>query len=235
MIRQGMTRAILFDFYQTIVDIKTDETRDHVWNVLAAFLRYRGGEFSAAKLRDDYQQEIHESLDRSHEAHPEVDIVRVFETVLEQNGVEVASGLGRILGQLFRSLTIERLALFPESRHVLETLAERYRLGLVSDSQACCIGPELRAMGLEGLFEVVVISSELGYRKPDPRMFDQALERMRLSHEEVVYVGDSWERDMAGALASGIRGIWIRRSNERVPFPLPPSIAVIDDLHGLLG
>ena len=63
---------------------------------------------------------------------------------------------------------------------MLETLAERYRLALVSDSQTLYIEPELRTTSLAELFEVVVISSELGYRKPDPRVFQNALARLGL-------------------------------------------------------
>ena len=45
-------------------------------------------------------------------------------------------------------------------------------------------------------------------RKPDPRVFQNALARLGLAREEVVYVGDSWEHDMIGARDAGIRGDW---------------------------
>ena len=117
---------------------------------------------------------------------------------------------------------------------MLETLAERYRLALVSDSQALYIEPELRTTSLAGLFEVAVISSELGYRKPDPRVFQKALVRLGLAREEVVYVGDSWERDMIGARDAGIRGIWVCRSQEQERAQGTPTVPVISDLRGLL-
>ena len=61
-----------------------------------------------------------------------------------------------------------------------------------------------------------MISSKLGYRKPDSRVFQNALApHLGLGREEVVYVGDSWERDMIGARDAGIRGIWVCRSQER--------------------
>jgi putative hydrolase of the HAD superfamily len=97
-------------------------------------------------------------------AHPEADVADVFGEVQKQCGVDVGPQLPSLVAQLFRSLSIQRLSLFPESREVLETLGRHHPLGLVSDSQELYIKPEMRATSLEGLFEVVVISSRLGYR-----------------------------------------------------------------------
>jgi putative hydrolase of the HAD superfamily len=228
-------RAVLFDFYQTIVEIKTDETPERLWQTLASLVGYRGARVTAAELRELYRQTVETGLATSSEAYPELDVAEVFGEVLKQCGVVAGPELPSLLAQLLRSLSIQRLGLFPESREVLETLRRHYRLGLVSDSQELYIEPELRATSLEGIFEVVVISSQLGYRKPERRMFQHALDRMGLRSDEVVYVGDSWDRDMAGARDAGIRGVWVCRcggSDVRRQAG-DPAIAVISDLRGL--
>jgi len=235
MVSDPRLKGILLDFYLTIVNIKTNETKDRPWQVLASFLRYRGAGIAPAELRALYFQRLRDSLDRSKEPHPEVDVVRTFGEVLAFCGVEPSRELAWTVAQLFRSLTMERFQLFPESRQVLNTLALTYRLGLVSDSQAPYIVPELRMTSLEGLFETVVISSDLGYRKPDPRLFQRALQQMGLSKDEVLYVGNSWDRDMVGAALAGIRGIWIRRTDDRGKTPVVPGVQVLSDLRGLLG
>ncbi|MGB0070288.1 MAG: hypothetical protein WBQ11_19870, partial [Isosphaeraceae bacterium] len=79
-------KAILFDFYLTIVDIKTDERKDHLWQVLASFLQYRGAAVKAAELREIYFHIVQESLDRSAERHPEVDAAQLFGRLLERSG-----------------------------------------------------------------------------------------------------------------------------------------------------
>ena len=234
MVLELPIKAILFDFYLTIVDIQTDERKDHLWQVLASFLQYRGAAVKAAELREIYFHIVQESLDRSAERHPEVDAAQLFGRLLERSGAGSSADLAGAVAQLFRVLSIERFRLYPESREVLETLAERYRLALVSDSQALYIEPELRTTSLAELFEVVVISSELGYRKPDPRVFQNALARLGLAREEVVYVGDSWEHDMIGARDAGIRGIWVCRSQEQERAHGTPTVPVISDLRGLL-
>lgn len=234
MLSDPKLKGILLDFYLTIVNIKTNETKDRPWQVLASFLRYRGAGIAPAELRALYFRRLRESLDLSKEPHPEVDVVRIFGEVLEFCGVEPSRELAWTVAQLFRSLTMERFQLFPESRQVLNTLALKYRLGLVSDSQVPYIVPELRMTSLEGLFETVVISSDLGYRKPDPRLFQRALQQMGLSKDEVVYVGNSWDRDMVGAVEAGIRGIWIRRTDDQGKTPDVPGVHVLSDLRGLL-
>jgi putative hydrolase of the HAD superfamily len=226
-------KAIIFDFYLTIVNIKTNEKKDRPWQVLASFLRYRGSGADAVELREAYTLCHRERLERSGEPHPEADVVAIFGDVLACCGVEPSNELCWSVAQLFRSLTMERFRLFPESRAVLNALGRKYRLGLVSDSQAAYILPELHMTSLEGTFETVVISSHLGYRKPDPRLFRRALDQMGLSGDEAIYVGDSWERDMAGALDAGIRGVWIRRTGDQGELPHDPRVRVLPDLRGL--
>jgi putative hydrolase of the HAD superfamily len=235
MVTDMNIKAILFDFYLTIVDIKTDEIHIRPWHFLASFLRYRGARTEAADLRQVYFQCQQERLERSQERHPEIDVVQIFNEVLAYCNVDSSHELAWTVAQLFRSLTIERFQLFAESSQVLDALAPRYRLGLVSDSQAPYILPELRMASLDGLFETVVISSQFGYRKPDPRLFQPALQRMSLSKNEVIYVGDSWDRDMVGARDAGIRGIWIRRTEDGSKTPDAPRVCVLPDLRGLLA
>jgi FMN phosphatase YigB (HAD superfamily) len=69
----------------------------------------------------------------------------------------------------------------------------------------------LREQGLHGYFKTIVISGEVGFKKPDPRIFRHALEETRLSPEEAVYVGDT-EEDVQGAKGAGMTPILIARS-----------------------
>ena len=80
----------------------------------------------------------------------------------------------------------------------------------------------------EGL-EFVIDSAIVGVEKPDPRIFQIALDRLGCRRDEVVMVGDSWPADVAGAIAAGIRPIWFNPL--RKPRP-EPSIAV-DEIHAL--
>ena len=70
--------------------------------------------------------------------------------------------------------------------------------------------PELAICGLRDLFEVRVLSSRLGYKKPDPRPFAKALAALHVAPEHAVYVGDNPARDLIGARRAGMRCILFR-------------------------
>ena len=99
----------------------------------------------------------------------------------------------------------------PECHLVLEALQQHKTLGLISNfDHPPHMHALVRKLGLEKFFTAVVISGDIGIKKPDPRIFHLALQRMGLQPEEVVYVGDA-EEDIAGALSAGIIPILIQR------------------------
>ncbi|MBC7256010.1 MAG: HAD family hydrolase [Chloroflexi bacterium] len=87
----------------------------------------------------------------------------------------------------------------------------------------------LRERGLEGQFDAVIISGEVGVDKPDPKIFQTALQAVQCAPEEALFVGDSLEADIAGAEAVGCRAILIDRQGMHAHFP-GPRIARLDEL-----
>jgi len=229
------TKVILFDFYGTLAHINTDEHDIQPWLIVAAYLRYRGAKISATELQSMYFNYVKESLDRSPEPYPDVDVIHIFMDILTRLKIEPSEDLASTIAQLYRSLSINEFFLFSETQQVLAALATKFRLGLVSDSQEVYIIPELGLVNLDNFFETVVISSQYGCRKPDPRLFQQALKEMELtSTDDVLYVGDNWERDIVGATNAGIQSVWIQRRNDRAYVCHDQEIPVIPDLRGLL-
>ncbi|AGY59882.1 HAD-IA family hydrolase [Gloeobacter kilaueensis] len=103
--------------------------------------------------------------------------------------------------------------LFPETAHVLKVLRERHlRLAVVSNFDER-LYPVLRALDLASYFEAVAISTEVGFAKPDPRLFVYALQQLGCTADEAVHVGDSPE-DVIGAEAAGIRAFKVVRDAE---------------------
>jgi HAD superfamily hydrolase (TIGR01549 family) len=103
--------------------------------------------------------------------------------------------------------------LFPDSLETLRWLRERgFRLGSVTNRGYG--GPlfhqELRDLGLAELFEVVVLSCDVGFMKPHPRIYRHAVEKMGLRPEETAMVGDNMHADVEGAKALGMTAIWRR-------------------------
>jgi len=154
---------------------------------------------------------MRQQRDQSGEEHPEIIVEDIWDTLLKEQGMRPASArfrLTTILAQLYRGISRKRLYPYPGAKETLDTLRGTYHLALVSDAQPCFARPEIRAVGLEGYFDPVVISAEYGFRKPDPRLFQAALEGLTLNTQEVVFVGNDMHRDIFGASRLGIKTIF---------------------------
>ena len=80
-----------------------------------------------------------------------------------------------------------------------------------------------RAAGLDKLAPFIIVSEEAGYRKPDPRIFRDALEATGLSTpEQVMFVGDNPLADIDGAKRFGMKAAWVRRDRPYPPDLIPP-------------
>ena len=133
----------------------------------------------------------------------------------------------------------DHVALFPDVLPVLEALAGRYRLGIVSNG----LGPDQRAkvdrLGLASYIGALAVSGELGVLKPDPSIFLHALETLGVEAAHAIHVGDDLHADVGGAHAAGLTaGIWLNRSPDREnEAARPPSGTAIDmpeaELRGL--
>ncbi|HTF58013.1 MAG TPA: HAD family hydrolase [Planctomycetota bacterium] len=80
------------------------------------------------------------------------------------------------------------------------------RMAVVSNSNGT-VRELLRRVGLADRFELIIDSAEVGVEKPDPAIFRIALERMKLSAAEAVYVGDTYHFDVVGARAAGVEPV----------------------------
>jgi putative hydrolase of the HAD superfamily len=138
-------------------------------------------------------------------------VEEIWDALLKEQGMRPASArfqLTTTLAQLFRGISRKRLLLYPAVKETLDILRGAYHLALVSDAQPCFARPEIRAVGLEGYFDPLVISAEYGFRKPDPRLFQAALEGLRLNTREVIFVGNDMHRDIFGASRLGIKTVF---------------------------
>jgi putative hydrolase of the HAD superfamily len=95
--------------------------------------------------------------------------------------------------------------LAPGVHESLVRIGAQYRLGMVTNGTGQTQRAKLAALGLEGLFDPLVISEEIGVRKPDARAFELAIADWRIPAESVLFVGDDPVSDVAGAEAAGMR------------------------------
>lgn len=129
--------------------------------------------------------------------------------------------------------TCRHFFLYDDVVDVLRTLhGLGVKIGLISNTQRCLMTFQ-RHFDLEGLFAVTVSSSDHGFMKPDPRIFEAALSDAGVEPHEAVMVGDSVAHDIEGARRLGMRAVLVSRSGEA---PVcPPDVAVIRTLRELPG
>ncbi|MDD7063584.1 MAG: HAD family hydrolase [bacterium] len=96
-----------------------------------------------------------------------------------------------------------------QARPILRQLAERYPLVLVSNFYGN-IESVLHDFDLDGLFGSIVESAVVGVRKPNPAIFQMGVDRLGMQSEEVVVIGDSYDKDIVPATQIGCQTIWLK-------------------------
>jgi putative hydrolase of the HAD superfamily len=118
---------------------------------------------------------------------------------------------------------------------VIRALASRYRLAVVSNTHDRGLVPaHLAAMGIAGHFEAVITSIDVGWRKPDPRIYAAALTRLGIQAEAAIFAGDTFEADYAGPVRSGLLAYLIDPQG-RHDIPAGQRLRSLADLPGRLG
>lgn len=112
----------------------------------------------------------------------------------------------------------ERVAPLPGAVETLERWrGEGRQLALLTNGSGHFQRRKIERHDLEGFFDLVLIEGELGFGKPDPRVFRQAMNALGVAPEEAWMVGDNLSADVAGAQAHGIHAVWIDRDGRGIP------------------
>ena len=121
--------------------------------------------------------------------------------------------------------------LFDDVTRVLGKLGERYSIGAITNGNA-----DVHHIGIGHHFEFVVTPAEAGAAKPDPAIFELALNAAGASPESVVHVGDDPMCDIAGAAALGLRTVWMNPNGHPWPDETPPDaeIRALDALVSII-
>ena len=207
-------KGIIFDINGTLTDILTDEGHEEIYRAISHFLTYRGVFLHRWEVKDAYFRIMDEQRKASGEKYPEFDAVAVWREFLtrylreSKRKLKSSDPTPRFLAEMYRGISRFRLALYPEVKAVLDELRPHYQMAVVSDGQSAWAMPELKAVGLDGYFNPVIVSGDFGYRKPDRRLFQAALTGMGLTPEEVIFVGNDMYRDVYGAGRLGMKTVF---------------------------
>ena len=114
----------------------------------------------------------------------------------------------------------------PGAHDTLQYIADYYRVGMITNGYSDSQRKRLRACGIEQYFHSLVISDEVGIRKPDTGIFEVALQDLGFKRSEVLFVGDSLNDDYEGARNAGIDFCFYNRDAVRLGDEYAPEYEV---------
>jgi len=120
--------------------------------------------------------------------------------------------------------------LFEGSEKVLAYLQEKYTLHLISNGFKETTLIKMDRCNLNPYFTNVIISEDVGVNKPDPAIFDYALQKAGASKQESIMIGDSLEADIRGAQDYGIKAIYFNPLNKEKPADVAWQITHLEEL-----
>lgn len=121
-----------------------------------------------------------------------------------------------------------RVVFFPGALEILETLADSYMLGALSNGNA-----DLEQIGIDDLFAFHHSAESVGRRKPAPDMFAAALRSAGISAKQGLHVGDHPEEDVHAAREHGMHAVWANLLDISWPGHIPEHPHRIHNLHEL--
>ena len=192
-----MIKAVLFDFWGTIVEIGVFPSPvKQIRNILGLH-------------RLHYRKYI-VLLERALMLDESADLYAAFTKVCEVFQREPTQ---EILDELVGMRNKNNLLANPlsDTERTLETLRKQYKIALVSNSDCFSVKAVIDKYGMEKFFDEILLSHETGYLKIDREMFEEALKRLGVEPHEAVMVGDSINSDIRSAQRAGVNAILIDR------------------------
>ncbi|MBI4590592.1 MAG: HAD family hydrolase [Candidatus Rokubacteria bacterium] len=226
--------AILFDLFDTLVRFDRSRlpevqingrtvrsTAGHLFPILAP---YAPGvdlaRFFEALIWSWQEAERMRAVDHHEVAAPER--FRLLFCHLGLDPTRISSEVVQALLNTHKHYLSQAAEFPPPHRAVLSTLSRRYRLGIVSNfDYAPTAHGILDREGVAGLFQAVVISAEVGWRKPNPIIFEAALRHLSVAPREALFIGDRPDIDVLGAKGVGMDVAWLNPDGEPVPPGIP--------------
>jgi len=151
------------------------------------------------------------------EGNRHVQTAEIVDRVLSEVGLVDPPNRDEIVRMYEEAVLMDPPGLKEGGTETLAALHGRYRLGLVSVtgvSAGRLMRGILEKQGVLAYFEALAFSDEVGYVKPDPRLFMAALEALGVEPGKAVHVGDSVKSDVLGAKYAGMKTVWLKTRDQ---------------------
>lgn len=131
------------------------------------------------------------------------------------------------LNDAFMNAMAEICSPLPGALSLLQALQGKVKMGIITNGFTSLQQIRLERTGLSDMFDLLIISEEVGVAKPDPRIFDYALEKAgNPDRSRVLMVGDTAESDIRGGINAGLSTCWLNPHHQQAPSDLMPTWTV---------
>jgi putative hydrolase of the HAD superfamily len=203
--------AVIFDFIGTLIHVTEYSLEKSKLKLYKSLVR-AGFNVAETDFLNAYNQAYEESrLKRYNELVEVTDAVWVaqalsrlgFETDPEDLRVKTAVAI--FFQDYLNSMELNQCA-----EQLLSRISKQYKTGLISNfTYAPVIYAALRKLKIKKFFNAVLVSEDVGWRKPNKKIFQEALRRLDVNAKETVYVGDCPSEDIGGAGAMGMNTVFV--------------------------
>ncbi len=146
-----------------------------------------------------------------------------------------------ISDDLINTIAIEYIDFLPHFNHlfdytfeILDYLKENYQLHIITNGFQEIQTKKMESSRIISYFDRVITSESVGVKKPNPRVFEYALESAKAKKENAIMIGDSIEADIEGALSVGMKAIHCNFEDEDISNPRFLSIKSLREIKGIL-
>ncbi|MFC1867783.1 HAD family hydrolase [Thermodesulfobacteriota bacterium] len=217
--------AIGFDLFNTLITVEPQTLSEAMCRLIGS-LRKSGFSIEKETFKKTYRETAVRFVERARQDGRETHNSIWISSALEDGGDPVSSDDARIgeAVEHYFSAFYDNCRLIPGTEKMLGALQGRYSLGLLSNFTHGPAAREiLKRTGLVHYFKTILISGELGFRKPHPMVFQKLVEQLGAGKDQILYIGDDPAPDIHGAQRAGLQPVWSTyvRDNK---FPMVPGI-----------
>ncbi len=201
--------AIGFDLFNTLIFADPDTLAEAMGGLIGT-LRNNGIRFDEPAFKKCYRSTALQFIEKTRQDGKETHNRFWISEALRQVGQRVGPEDPRIAAtvEAYFSAFYDHCHLIPGTEDLLTKLKGNYRLGLLSNfTHGPAAWEIIDRLGLRPFFEVVLISGDLGYRKPHPLVFERLVDGLGVSTDRIAFVGDDMEPDILGAARAGLKPV----------------------------
>lgn len=120
---------------------------------------------------------------------------------------------------------------------LLEKISHCTKTAIITNGRTEMQKAKIEKTRLNKIFDVIIISDEVGIKKPYPQIFNLALQRLNVKPNESIYVGDSLKNDVGGCQSVGMKGVWFNPKKHRNDTGIEPYMEICNfaELLPLVG